>query len=201
MNKYAGVVGISLFVTVTTLIVIAGYRTPGYTISNHTSLNLISLVSFCVLCSIASLFIGYSLLFYVPDIWRLGRVYKFLAFIVSASFFVACVFPNDPNAYTMHDYASWAALYSGFVFAVFLLFRLWKCSTVAHKFSNIFVIVMMLAVFATQVANYTFFRNYVLIHEGAFIASIFFLMLSLIFGKPNHGTMTHPYGGRKLQHL
>jgi hypothetical protein len=164
--------------------VISGYRSPGFTISNHTSLNPVSQFSFCVLGSIAAVLIAYSLLFYIAHRWELGKIYRALAVLVSAAFFVACLFPNDPNAYTMHDYSSWVAMYSEFALAIFLILRLWPRYNLGHKVLNIFVILLMLALFVAQLVNFGFFRSYVLIFESSFILSIFALMLSLILGRP-----------------
>ncbi len=192
MRKYSGVAGIGIFITVSTIIVILGYRSPEFTLSNHTSLNLPSQISFCVFGCIASLLIAHSLLLYVPHRWKLGGVYRILAGIVAAAFFTSCLFPNNPNAYTMHDYASWVAMGSGFVFGVFLLIRLWSSYRLLNKVVNILVLIIMLTVFGAMILDYVFFRSLVLIFESGMIVSIFALMLSLIFGRPETGVRAEP---------
>ncbi len=188
MRKYAGVLGVLIFSTTTIIIVIAGYRSPAFTISNHTSLNIVAQVSFCVFGCIASVLLGYSLLVYIPRKWKLGRVYRIIAAVVAVSFFTACLFPNDPNAYTMHDYASWSTMFSGFVLAAFTVVRLWLPCGRTVRIMNILVPCVMLSVFITQIVNYAFFRSFILVYESSFILALFALVLTLILGQPQPET-------------
>ncbi len=164
-KKYSGVVGIGMFVILVTLIVFPSFRSFSYTISNSTSQSLMATVSFAVFGCIASLLVGYSLLFYIPGKWKLGWVYRIIAGLIGLAFFITCLFPNDPNTYSTHDYASWAMAAFSYVLVTFLMFRLWKHYGVRLRVVNMLAFLVMSGVVVLIIATYGFFRSIVLIFE------------------------------------
>jgi hypothetical protein len=184
IKKYSGVVGVLILTAVGVLVVAMGYRSVSFTISFYSSLNPILQILFCVFGCIGSVLIGYSLLFYVSGKWQLGRVYRAIVVLLSAAFLATCIFPNDPDSYTMHDYGSWAMATACLLLTAILLFRLWPRYNTALRVMNVLVLAVMLTVAVTIVANYGYFRSLVLIFEAGFMFSFFIFISLLIFGQP-----------------
>ena len=184
MKKHSGIIGILVLCITSIGIVVFNYRGLSFTVSNHTSYNLVSTISFCILGTISALLIAYSLLFCLPQKWGLGKAYKIIAGLFSVAFITMCVFPNNPNATTMHDIGAWSMIYIGLGLIPFLLIRLWGKYNAVLKVINCSVLIIALVLLYALAFHYHFMREYILLFETGYVALLFTLIISLVLGKP-----------------
>lgn len=184
MKKYSGALGMLILALISAAVVGFNYKGLNYTISNHSAENMASIICFCIFGTIATLFIAYNLLFYIPKKWDVGEAYKIPAGLFSASFVVTCSYPNNPGVVTPHDIGSWGIIFSGFILMVFLTLKLWRQYNASLKTTSVLFILISLGLAYIALFHNDFLWRYILIFEPGMIAMFFLLQLCLIFDVP-----------------
>ena len=184
MKKYFGVLGMLILAIVSALVVVMNYKGLNYTVSNHSASTLASSVIFCIGGTLATLLIAYNVLFCIPQVWKMGKYYKYFAGLFSCSFIMTCAYPNDPTTITLHDISAWFIMFSGFALLIFVTIKLWKQYDPAKKVISVALLAASLATAGIAVFDNEFLWRYILIFEPGMVAMFFILCLLLTFSTP-----------------
>jgi hypothetical protein len=156
-----------------------GWRTD-LTISQHVALTAETTLWFGVLNTISAILISLGLLVYIPQRWRVNKLYKVLALALAGCLFVVGWFPMTGTD-SPHQIAGWALVYIMVALVLAVIFG--QVGRLA-KTSGVGFLALAAALAAVRFLFGDFYLNNVLYLEIAYIGAAHIWLLILNYSRP-----------------
>ncbi|MCL1929589.1 hypothetical protein FWF93_00335 [Candidatus Saccharibacteria bacterium] len=186
IQRNFGLIGATGFFIAAFAIAIMNWRGASLTISQHIASDVVSMVIFGFINTIATTLIAICLFNYIAKRWKLGRIFKFLAGTLTAGLYLIGWFPDQFDNFAssiIHKSAAFAVFTVAAIMVATLGTLLWNRTGWALKTAASAFVVAGLFGVVTASFFFEFFANNIFWVESFYMVAFYAFVLSMVYSK------------------
>jgi MFS family permease len=186
IQRNFGLIGAAGFFISAFAIAILNWHGADFTISQHIAFNMVSMLVFGFVNTIATTLIAICLFGYIAKRWKFGRVFKFLSGILTAGLYLIGWFPDQFDniaSSVIHNAAALTVFTVAAVMVATIGTLLWTRTNWVLKATVIVFIMAGLLGVITASFFFEFFENNMFWIESFYMIAFYAFVLSMVYSR------------------